>query len=67
MSESIRISKGERDSLEAMTKELGTTGAAKALEVSVPTLARAIAGLGVQRATITHLRSKLLSSPRTIA
>ena len=59
MSDPVRMSEEERRRLGDIARAKGLQTAARELEVDRSTLASAIAGLGVRKATITHLRVKL--------
>jgi len=62
MGDPVLISNELRESLGRFIRSRGAKAAAVALEVSVPTLARAAAGMPVQRTTATHLDVKLKSA-----
>jgi hypothetical protein len=53
----------ERERLRALTSERGTNAAARVLQVAPATLARAVAGLPIARATAHYLRSRLDAAP----
>lgn len=52
------LSEPDRHALMVFTLDVGDNAAAELLEVSVATLARAIAGLSIQRATRTHVLAR---------
>lgn len=59
MSEPVFVSESDREALRRLIRSKGARPAALALEVHALTMARAAAGMPVQRGTATHLHVKL--------
>jgi hypothetical protein len=63
MMNTVRMGSEHRQQLEKLVRELGERRAAAALEINPVTLARALAGMGVQRTTAAAIRARLLEQP----
>lgn len=60
----VVVPRDERERIAEMVRTGGERATAEVLEVSAPTLARAVAGFGVTRGVAALLRARLLATPR---